>query len=141
MKNTNNKYFAVVAKCGHVGRKQYVPIKFAVAAESGKEAARIVRKFGRVKHDHKDAILSVEEITKQEYIIIKENNKSDPYLQCKSRHEQNDICDLSDRVVFDSHSIKQEHNKQDRQARVSYKLKRARAALEYDWEEDYGYAY
>lgn len=40
MKNEFEKYFMVIAKCGHVGRKNYIPVKFAVVAESGKEAAK-----------------------------------------------------------------------------------------------------
>ena len=31
------KYYEVIAKCGHVGRKHYVPIKFAVITKDGKE--------------------------------------------------------------------------------------------------------
>ena len=34
MKETKN-YYEVIAKCGHVGRKNYIPVKFAVVAESG----------------------------------------------------------------------------------------------------------
>lgn len=39
------KYYEVIAKCGHVGKKHYVPVKFAVIAEDGKEAAKMVRDF------------------------------------------------------------------------------------------------
>ena len=49
--------YEVCAKCGHVGRYNYVDKIFAVKASSGKEAAAKVRNFPRVKHDHKDAIL------------------------------------------------------------------------------------
>ena len=58
MKEMKN-YYEVLAKCGHVGKKHYVPVKFAVIAEDGKEAAKMVRYFPRVKHNHKDAILNV----------------------------------------------------------------------------------
>ena len=30
MKNEFEKYFMVIAKCGHVGRKNYIQVKFAV---------------------------------------------------------------------------------------------------------------
>ena len=50
------RYFKVEAKCGHVGHGKCIWITFATAAEDGKEAAKKVRDFKRVKHDHKDAI-------------------------------------------------------------------------------------
>ena len=46
------KYYNVTAKCGHVGRENYIPISFAVKAQSAKEASKRVRNFPRVKHDH-----------------------------------------------------------------------------------------
>ncbi len=54
------RYFIVTAKCGHVGRDNYIPIDFAVKAESASKAASYARDLPRVKHDHKDAILSVQ---------------------------------------------------------------------------------
>ena len=42
----------------------------------------------RVKHDHRDAILSVREVDIFEYDGLKEVNRCDPYLQCRSRREQ-----------------------------------------------------
>ena len=141
MRNENQKYFAVVTKCGHVGRNHYVPVKFAVAAESRKEAAKFARHFGRVKHDHKDAILSVTEIDYQEFLKIKEINKNDQYLHCKSRYEQNEFCDLSKRIVVDNHSNRETYNKADRKARCAFKIRKNRILEEYDWEADYEYAY
>ena len=64
----NQNYYKVVAKCGHVGRCSYVPIIFAVVAENGKEASKKVRKFPRVKRDHKDAILRCNKITLEEFL-------------------------------------------------------------------------
>lgn len=74
------KYYEVIAKCGHVGKKHYVPVKFAVIAEDGKEAAKMVRDFPRVKHDHKDAILNVSKIDCERFQEIVEMNGNDPYL-------------------------------------------------------------
>ena len=96
MKNEFKKYFMVIAKCGHVGRKNYIPIKFAVVAESGKDAAKKVRQFPRVKHNHKDAILDVRCITLEEFLEIKEINDKDPYLKCHSKQEQNLITIVSE---------------------------------------------
>lgn len=90
-KGENNKYFIVEAKCGHIGKQFYIPIKFAVVATNAKEAANIARNFPRVKHNHKDAILSVEEVDYTTFITqIKLNSKID-YLKCKSKYEQKEL--------------------------------------------------
>ena len=65
------RYFKVVAKCGHVGRHRYIVKDFYIVANDGKEAAFKVRHLPRVKHDRKDAILSVEAIAKDEYLVGK----------------------------------------------------------------------
>ena len=136
-----NKYYTVIAKCGHVGRKNYIPIKFAVVAESGKEAAKKVRQFPRVKHDHKDAILDVRCITLEEFLEIREINHNDPYLKCHSRQEQNLIVNLAERMVADLHNVKQSFDKKARKDRVAYKLRKFKILEEYSKKEDYCYAY
>ena len=82
------RYYEVTAKCGHVGRGYYIPIGFAVRAETAEEAATVTRTMPRVKHDHKDAILSVREVDVFEYDDLQEVNRYDPYLRCTSRREQ-----------------------------------------------------
>ena len=141
MKNEFKKYFMVIAKCGHVGKKNYIPVKFAVVAESGKEAAKKVRQFPRVKHDHKDAILDVSCITLEEFLEIKEINYNDPYLKCHSRQEQNLITNLAERMVEDLHNAKQAFDKQARKDRVAYKLRKFKILEESSKKEDYSYAY
>ena len=47
-----NSCFAVICKCGHVGRNNYILITFPVIANSKKEAARIARSIPRCKHHH-----------------------------------------------------------------------------------------
>ena len=136
-----NKYYTVIAKCGHVGRKNYIPIKFAVVAESGKEAAKKVRQFPRVKHNHKDAILDVRCITLEEFLEIKEINENDSYLKCHSRQEQNLIINLTERMVTDFHNVKQAFDKQARKDRVAYKLRKFKILEESSKKEDYCYAY
>lgn len=140
MKNELEKYFMVIAKCGHVGRKNYIPVKFAVVAESGKEAAKKVRQFPRVKHDHKDAILDVRCITLEEFLEIKEINDKDLYLKCHSRQEQNLIVNLAERMVADLHNVKQAFDKQARKDRVAYKLRKFKILEESLKKEDYCYA-
>ncbi len=82
------RYYEVTAKCGHVGKGFYIPIGFAVRAETASEAATVTRTMPRVKHDHKDAILSVREVDIFEYDDLRQVNRYDPYLQCRSRREQ-----------------------------------------------------
>ena len=82
------RYFIVTAKCGHVGRGNYIPIDFAVKAESASEAASYARNLPRVKHDHKDAILSVQEVDLFDYSERDWINRYDPYLKCTTRREQ-----------------------------------------------------
>ncbi len=124
------KYFKVVAKCGHVGRKHYVPVAFAVEAESGKEAAKLTRLFPRVKHDHKDAILNCKEVSYEEYLELNTINSNDEYLKCHSRQEQR-LIDLSNRLEEDSHykkdkfrHIPSKEDKEKRRQRIEYKKKR-----------------
>ena len=82
------RYYIVTAKCGHVGRGFYIPIDFAVMAGSASEAASLARQIPRVKHDHKDAILSVREIDRFEFAELAYVNEYDPYLCCASKREQ-----------------------------------------------------
>ena len=140
MMETKN-YYEVIAKCGHVGKKHYIPVKFAVVAESGKEAAKKVRQFPRVKHNHKDAILDVRCITLEEFFEIKEINENDPYLKCHSRQEQNLIVNLAERMVADLHNVKQIFDKQVRKDRVAYKLRKFKILEESSKKDDYCYAY
>lgn len=136
------KYYEVIAKCGHVGKKHYVPVKFAVEAESGKEAAKIVRQFPRVKHGHKDAILNVNKIDYERFLEIVEMNNNDPYLKCHSRQEQNLISNFEERLEDDSHNQKAKYDKQARLDRVAYKIKKTKILEKFSWEDsDYVYAY
>lgn len=141
MKEESEKYFMVIAKCGHVGRKHYIPIKFAIISNSAKEAAKSVRYFPRVKHNHKDAILYTKQISYEEYLEIMENNHKDPYLQCRSRHEQNQKVDLKDRLEVDPHNVKITFDKKKRKDRVVYKLKKNKVIEESHEKELNCYAY
>lgn len=138
----SKNYYEVIAKCGHVGKKHYVPVKFAVVAEDGKEAAKMVRQFARVKHNHKDAILNVNKIDYERYLEIVEINNNDPYLKCHSRQEQNLLVDLKDRLEDDFHNQKVKYDMQSRLDRVTYKLKKTKILEKFSWEDsDYVYAY
>ena len=82
------RYFKVNAKCGHVGKGNYINIDFAVIASSAKEAAAKARFFGRVKHHYKDAINSVEEVGVEEFYALAEKLSNDPYISCDNIQEQ-----------------------------------------------------
>lgn len=135
-----NYYFEVVAKCGHVGRGHYVPISFAIEARDGKEAARIARQLPRVKHHHKHAILSVSKINFERYQEIIREHHNDPYLRCRSKHEQIKIENLEDRTLIDPRNQRVKYDKKERQERVAYKLKKNRI-LDKLYVEDLAYAY
>ena len=106
-----NRYFKVEAKCGHVGHGKCIWITFATTGENGKEAARKVRDFKRVKHDHKDAIGSVKEISFEEFMEIKAANDIDPYLHCKNIQEQRKIPGFEGRIVEDQTELRSEKKK------------------------------
>lgn len=133
-------YFEVIAKCGHVGRNKYIPIKFAVEAESGKDAAAMVREFPRVKHNHKDAILSVTKIDYVRYLEIIAINDNNPYLKCKSKHEQKLIVGLKEQLEEDNHSKKEKYDKYSRRDRVAYKLKKSKT-IEKSFMREYNFNY
>lgn len=84
----DKKYFIVTAKCGHVGKNNYILIDFAVTAESRKDAARKTRMIPRVKHNHKDAIINVIEVSKEKFDSQLESNRNNPYLSCVNIQEQ-----------------------------------------------------
>ena len=130
-------YYEVIAKCGHVGRKHYVPIKFAVIAEDGKEAAKKVRQFSRVKHNHKDAILNVKKISYERYLEIVEANHNDQYLNCHSKHEQKLINNFEERLEDDFNNLEIKYDKQARIDRVSYKLKKFKNLEKISWKESF----
>lgn len=86
--------YEVRAKCGHVGKNNYVEKIFAIKAPSGKDAAAFARSIPRVKHHHNDAIRSVELIDDVRFNEILEMNANDPYFTCRNIQEQRVVCDL-----------------------------------------------
>ncbi len=82
------KMYAVDTKCGHVGNHRYMPITFPIKAHTAKEAAKIARTKPRVKHDHKDAILDVRQISMREFKDLSVINHNDKYLHLKSKYQQ-----------------------------------------------------
>lgn len=132
------KYYKVITKCGHVGRKSYIPITFAINAESGKEASKVARNLPRVKHNRRFAIISCEEIMHDEYLEIKRINNNDPYLNCKNIQQQN-LIDLSDRICVDDEFRIPLYSKEERKHRVEFKKKKEREYLKSMEVDLYGY--
>ena len=116
------KYYAVTAKCGHVGKGKYIEVTFAIEATSGKEAAKIGRMMPRVKRDHPQAIISVERINLEEYIELANSNAENPYLQCKNKQEQNAACPELYKEVKELYQIIDYSEK--REARLTYLFKK-----------------
>ena len=87
-------YFEVVAKCGHVGRMYYYEGHFFVRAENEKAAAYKVKNKSRVKKNHEDAILWVNEVDEPTYIEGIEAMKNNPYFHCGSKWQQKRFIDL-----------------------------------------------
>ena len=118
------KFFSVKAKCGHVGRMNCVWVDFAVVAENAKEAARKARNFARVKHQHKDAIASVQEIGLEEYYLLRGNNETDPFLNCRNKQEQNQIEGLEERIAYDNYNAFENINRRSKNESQEYRSKR-----------------
>ena len=85
-------FFEVSAKCGHVGRYKYIVKQFYIKTTSAKEAARIIRLVPRVKHNRKDAILSVTEIDYREYVAGVIRNNEDAYFNVYNSSDQKQLC-------------------------------------------------
>lgn len=93
------KYYEIEAKCGHVGRSNYIIKKFYVCANNGREAAMKARLLPRVKHHHKDAIRSVSNISYEEYVEGLDNINNDSYFLVHSSTEQRLMCNFRDGEV------------------------------------------
>lgn len=124
------KYYAVHCKCGHVGTNHYVEIVFAVRAINGRAAASIARRFARVKHNKKNAIINCYEISRDEYEKLIETNKNDPYLKCKNIQEQRMIEGFDSRIRSEPKENTFKKNKAERKSFVAYKLKRHKEIIE-----------
>lgn len=111
------KYYEVEAKCGHVGRNNYILKRFYICAINGKEAARIARSLPRVKHHHKDAIRYVKELTFDAYCLGKKETENDAYFKVFNHQDQIRYCDLSELIVKE----KDEDNKK-KQSHIKKKL-------------------
>ena len=74
------RYWEVTCKHGHHGNKQYVPITFAIMAESAIEASDLAKAMPGVKHDQ--CVIGIKEITKAEYIQLRHVSAYERALKC-----------------------------------------------------------
>lgn len=127
------KYFRVVARCGHVRRGHYIIKDFFLRAENGKEAAYKVRWFPRVKHDWKDAIISVNLISEEEFIQGCRLHNQDLYFNVTNSSEQKLYCAINNEEIFDYEKPERKKKDKDRMfynkmARIQRKELRIRLA-------------
>lgn len=126
------KFYEVVAKCGHVGKNRYYEGVFYEVAENGSQAATIVRGRGRVKHDHKDAILSVRNITREEFIEGRKQKNLNPYFNCFNKQQQ-DLCweVISQDVRFENRYTKEidENYQERRKNNIQYKKNKMKQSI------------
>lgn len=135
------RYYKVVAKCGHVGRNNYIPVQFAVIALNGKEAAKKVRDYTRVKHNHKDAILNCTEISYADYLELLDINSKDEYLRCVNIQQQRKIENFSERILKEEKKMLDiKGNKQKVKAKQQYKLKCLKEIMKFE-DLEYGHLY
>ena len=140
-------YCKVLVKCGHVGINNCINIWLPIEATNRKDAAAKARWMPRVKHHHKDAILNVSEISKEEYYELIEINNNDPYLNCHSKQDQNCIDDLYTRIIEDTYNSSK--NKKNDKKLFIYKNRLIRNVKKYakfnhyfdSFKEELNYAY
>ena len=94
------KYFEVQAKCGHVGKNNFYMGTIYLWAEDARHAAQVARDFPRVKHDRKDAIFSVKEISLHEYKAGKIQQRHSAYWTSTSVQEQRENLHEIEEQIF-----------------------------------------
>lgn len=103
-------YFRVEAKCGHVGRNKFILKNFFIKSENKKSAAQTVINFPRVKHNHKDVIRVVENISKGKYIEGITETSNDMYFNVTNSTDQKRYCLFGENEIKDE-TINQKYRK------------------------------
>ena len=117
------KYYIVRVKCGHVGRGKYCVKYITIKALNRKEAAEKARYTPRVKHDWKDAIEAVKEVTKEEWEEQRRKNDADPFFTCKNIQDQR-LTNLDMEICLREQPKYSVHPKEERRNRIEYKIKK-----------------
>lgn len=105
------KYFMVIAKCGHVGKNNYYKGTLYFKAENARDAARKARECPRVKHDQKDAILSVKEIDDTFFEEGRRHNHFIHYYTCGTVQEQRMYLSEIEDNIFEEDWVHEEPKK------------------------------
>ena len=119
------KYYKVLAKCGHVGKNKYILKWFYVKSISAKEAARVVRYKPRVKHNHKDAIRKVIEISKLDYWKGIKEMRCDDYFKIHNSSDQRllNCINLEELYLENNKYEKQKNKKRKSKQRIQYEIR------------------
>lgn len=130
------KYYLVKCKCGHVRAGRYVEKTFPIKATDGKEAAKIARRKGRVKHHDKYAIKEVKEITYIEYQQQVKIHSSDEFFNVGSVQEQRARCpEIYNQVIMEEELPSYKKNREKRRLVERSRLKQITKYKNY--QEDY----
>jgi hypothetical protein len=106
-------FFEVKAKCGHVGKGYYYEGIFYIKAENAKAAAAKGRQMPRVKHDHKDAILSVTQLTYEQFKAGCAKRDNIPYYHCGNKQEQSEVYENIAFGIFEESGLLQDQSAED----------------------------
>lgn len=114
------KYYEIKAKCGHVGKNNYYVGTLYLYGENGREAAVYARRHPRVKHDQKDAILCVKEISHEAYLKGKSDTRKSVYWTSTCIQQQRMFCpELENHILHEDirknqytkkHSLRKNYN-------------------------------
>ncbi len=85
----DNRFYAIVAMCGHCGPHYFIPILFGVEAKNLESAKTLVKNIPRVRCNLKNLFLFTQEISRSECLLLRSINKSDKYLN-PSLHRLNE---------------------------------------------------
>ena len=105
------KYYEIKAKCGHVGKNNYYVGTLYLYGENGRDAAAYARQQPRVKHDHKDAIISVKEISHEAYLRGKAQTRKSVYWTSTSIQQQRMFCPELVNQVLQENNKKNQYSK------------------------------
>ena len=80
------RYWEVTCKHGHHGNRQYIPITFAIIADTAVEACDTARAMPGVKHDQ--SVMRMREISATEYNILRSESAYKRSLKCDYRKKE-----------------------------------------------------
>lgn len=121
MINNDIKYYLVTAKCGHVGKGNYIEIEFPTYAKSAHDASQLVLTRPKVKKHLKNAITAIYEIDYEEYLKRLDSFKNNEYIKSHYKKEISTLDLIINRI--DSPIIYKSSFK-SRIERVNYIMKR-----------------